>query len=139
MSESEARQVVEKFFTAFNANDVDGFRSCMNYPHIILTRGSVLISQEPSDFINPIPILKAQQNWDRSLVKLLEPIHVAEDKVHFKIVFNRYRSDGTKYTVLDGIWVITNQDGHWGVQCRSMIPRDPGMFEEFIDRYQDGQ
>ena len=46
-------------------------------------------------------------------------IHAGENKVHFAIRFSRHREDGTCYVTHEAIWIVTQLDGHWGVQARS--------------------
>jgi len=33
--------------------------------------------------------------------------------------YARRREDGTVYNEFDSLWIVTEQDGHWGVQFRS--------------------
>ena len=40
-------------------------------------------------------------------------------KVHFEVVFSRYKADGTKYATYQSLWIVTQKDGQWGVQARS--------------------
>ncbi len=42
-----------------------------------------------------------------------------EVKVHFEVVFSRYKADGTKYATYQSLWVSTRKDGRWGIQARS--------------------
>ena len=54
------------------------------------------------------------EDWDYKKV-----IHSSEKKVHLDVQFSRYREDGTLIGSFKALWVVTNQDGHWGVQARS--------------------
>jgi len=40
-------------------------------------------------------------------------------KVHFEVVFSRYKADGSKYATYQSLWIVTQRDGTWGVQARS--------------------
>ena len=40
-------------------------------------------------------------------------------KVHFDVVFSRYKADGTKYATYQSLWIVTLKDGNWGVRARS--------------------
>ena len=40
-------------------------------------------------------------------------------KVHFEVVFSRYKADGSKYATYQSLWMVTNKAGVWGVQARS--------------------
>jgi hypothetical protein len=37
----------------------------------------------------------------------------------FAVEFSRWRKDGTELSPHKSIYVVTRQDGHWGVQARS--------------------
>lgn len=52
--------------------------------------------------------------WDHRKI-----IHTSDDKIHFDTCFTRYREDGSKIGVYESIYIVTKQDGHWGVQGRS--------------------
>jgi hypothetical protein len=40
-------------------------------------------------------------------------------KVHFDVVFSRYKADGSKAATYQSLWIVTKKDGQWGVQARS--------------------
>ena len=46
-------------------------------------------------------------------------IHAGADKVHIDTRFVRYRADGSELGAFDSIYVVTREDGHWGVKARS--------------------
>ncbi len=45
--------------------------------------------------------------------------HAGENKGHFDTRFARYRADGSLIGHFDSIYVVTLEDGHWGVKARS--------------------
>ena len=58
-------------------------------------------------------------DWDHSAWERREVIHAGADKVHIDTRFTRYRKDGSVIGGFDSMYVVTNQDGHWGVKIRS--------------------
>ena len=58
-------------------------------------------------------------DWDHSAWERREVIHAGPDKVHIDTRFTRYRKDGTVIGGFDSVYVVTLQDGHWGVKIRS--------------------
>jgi hypothetical protein len=119
MSEAEARKVVEAFVAGFNARDDEAIRRSLNYPHIRIASGRVRIIDEPSNYITPYKYLIEHEDWDHSTLDSAEPIHVTDTKAHFKIEFSRYKADGSKYVTHQALYIVTKQDGHWGLICRS--------------------
>jgi hypothetical protein len=61
----------------------------------------------------------ALKDWHHSAWERREIIHAGADKVHIDTQFTRYRADGSVIGSFDSIYVITNEDGHWGVKARS--------------------
>jgi len=119
MSVEQARKAIEAFFDAFNARDIEKLRDALNYPHVRLASGRVLFFKDRSETKTRFDYLVEQEGWDRSSLDKAEVIHAGEDKVHFAVEFSRYKKDGAKYVTHKSLWIITNQDGHWGVQARS--------------------
>lgn len=112
------RKTVEGFFVAFNQGDNDALQNYMNYPHIFLSRnGGARVSEERVD--TPFDRMREGEGWHHSSIGSLEPLLTFEDKVHFKLVFSRHHEDGSVYRTVTGEWVVTQKDGHWGVQLRS--------------------
>lgn len=118
-AEAQARKAVDAFFDAFNAEDQDAHRAALNYPHVRLASGRVLVVSSPDDFNVPYDQLKERERWHHSSLDRCEVIHGDENKVHFDVAFSRYTSDGTKYATHEAVWIVTNHAGHWGVQARS--------------------
>lgn len=46
-------------------------------------------------------------------------IHCGPDKVHVAVRVTRYKKDGTPIQTFDSLYVVTNQNGKWGIQMRS--------------------
>jgi hypothetical protein len=57
--------------------------------------------------------------WDHSAWERREVIHSGADKVHIDTRFTRYRKDGGVIGGFDSVYVVTCEDGHWGVKARS--------------------
>ena len=115
---NDAKETVVKFFEAFNAADNDALQDYMNYPHIFLTRnGQARIIEERWDM--NFEGLREREGWRRSTIDSLEVSMVFEDKVHLNLVFSRVGQDGEIYRTVPGQWIVTKQDGRWGVQLRS--------------------
>ena len=64
-------------------------------------------------------VARAGDGWARSTWDERTPIHVGKDKVHLKVKFSRWRSDGSLLGTFETIYIVTLQDGHWGIQARS--------------------
>ena len=121
MSESlkEALAVLDAFMAALNHGDEAGVNATFNFPHVRLAKGKVTVWQEPGDYKLEGFYTRAGEDWARSQWEERAPIHVGSDKVHFAVEFSRWRTDGSELGRYKSIYVVTRQDGRWGVQARS--------------------
>lgn len=109
---------LDAFMTAFNGRDLAAFEDTFNFPHVRFASGKVTI-------INP-GYHKAEMfqrgalaEWDHSAWQRRDVIHAGPDKVHIDTHFARYRKDGSLIGGFDSIYIVTKQDGRWGIQGRS--------------------
>jgi len=113
-----AQGVLDAFMTAFNARDIPAFEATFNFPSVRLaSQGLVILNKEDvsKDRFNAGSLAE----WDHSAWDRREVIHAGPDKVHIDTRFTRYRKDGSVIGGFDSIYVVTRQDGHWGIKIRS--------------------
>jgi hypothetical protein len=113
-----AMKVLDDFMTAFNARDIEAFEATFNFPSVRLASNTLRLiekgDQKPAMFeTGPLA------EWDHSAWERRDIIHSGPDKVHIDTRFTRYRADGSVIGGFDSIYVVTCQDGHWGVKIRS--------------------
>jgi hypothetical protein len=113
-----AQGVLDAFMTAFNARDIPAFEATFNFPSVRLaSQGLVILNA--GDMTAERFTTGALADWDHSAWDRREVIHAGSDKVHIDTRFTRYRKDGSVIGGFDSIYVVTRQDGHWGVKIRS--------------------
>jgi hypothetical protein len=113
-----AQKVLDDFMAAFNARDLDAWANAFNFPSVRLASNRMEIleagSRRPEMFSQG-----ALADWDHSEWERRDVIHAGADKVHIDTRFTRYRKDGSVIGGFDSIYVITCENGHWGVKARS--------------------
>jgi hypothetical protein len=113
-----AQDRLDAFMTAFNARDLAAFEATFNFPHVRFASGAVTIINpgyhKPEMFSRG-----ALTEWDHSAWARRDVIHAGADKVHIDTRFTRYRKDGSVIGGFDSIYIVTRQDGRWGIQGRS--------------------
>ena len=113
-----AMKCLDEFMAAFNARDLAAWEATFNFPSVRLASNTLVVI-EPG-FHRPEMFERgALAEWDHSAWERREVIHAGPDKVHFDTRFTRYRADGGVIGGFDSIYVVTCENGHWGVKCRS--------------------
>lgn len=113
-----AEACLDAFMAAFNARDIAAWRKTFNFPSVRLASNTLVVIDET--YHQPEMFGRgALSEWDHSAWERREVIHAGPDKVHFDTRFTRYRADGSVIGGFDSLYVVTCEDGHWGVKCRS--------------------
>ncbi len=113
-----ATRVLDDFMTAFNARDIEAWQKTFNFPSVRLASNTLTIID--ADFHQPGMFERGSlAEWDHSAWERREVVHAGPDKVHFDTRFTRYRKDGSVIGGFDSFYVVTCEDGHWGVKARS--------------------
>jgi hypothetical protein len=118
--EAVARAPIDAFFTAFNARDNEALKRTLHYPHVRINEaGGVNIWREASEAVTNFDGLARSEGWARSSLDSVTMRQNDAVKVHYEVVFSRYKADGTKYATYQSLWISTLKDGQWGIQARS--------------------
>ena len=118
--EKEARAPIEAFFKAFNARDNEALKKTLHYPHVRINEaGGVNVWRDASEAGTNFDGLTRSEGWAKSSLDSVTMRQHDDVKVHFEVVFSRYKADGTKYATYQSLWVSTKKDGAWGIQARS--------------------
>ena len=121
-AENRAMKALDDFMTAFNAGDIDAWRETLNYPHLRISgNGSVKIANIPEEYVPGMDFeLWAQSiGWDHSEWDYRKIIHSTPGKVHLDVQFTRYNSDNEAIETHKAIYIVTDQNGRWGIIFRS--------------------
>jgi hypothetical protein len=113
-----AMQCLDDFMAAFNARDLEAWGKTFNYPSVRLA-SNTLVMIEPGYHTPGMFDRGALSEWHHSGWDRREIIHAGPDKVHIDTRFTRYRADGSIIGGFDSIYVVTRENGHWGVKARS--------------------
>lgn len=113
-----AEACLDAFMAAFNARDLAAWEKTFNFPSVRLASNSLTII-EPGHHKPEMFNQGALSDWHHSAWERREVIHAGPDKVHFDTRFSRYRADGSIIGGFDSVYVVTCEQGHWGVKCRS--------------------
>jgi hypothetical protein len=115
---AEAMKCLDEFMAAFNARDVVAFEKTFNFPSVRLASNTLVII-EPGYHKPEMFERGALEAWHHSAWERRDVVHAGGDKVHFDTRFTRYRADGSVIGSFDSIYVVTRENGHWGIKARS--------------------
>lgn len=116
---ARARACLDAFMAAFNARDLPAWEATFNFPSVRLASNRLTIIDGPGWHKAGMFDTALGDGWCRSAWDRREVIHAGPDKVHFDTRFTRYRVDDSVIGHYDSIYVITCEDGRWGIKCRS--------------------
>ena len=121
-----ARAAMDGFMAAFNAEDTAALRDrWFHFPHVRFHSGRVSVWQTPADYTSNLVWQQRDANqgqsagWARTAWDYVEPVDAGAGKVHFRVQFTRYRADGSAIGSYRSLYIVTFQDGRWGIQGRS--------------------
>ena len=119
--EKAVMQTLKDYMDAFNRLDVPAFERTLHFPHYRLASGQMTVLDRPG-------LQSAEQfrralgsDWDHSQWGRLRIIHWSPDKVHVDTLFTRYRKDGSVINAFESLYVVTKEEGRWGVKLRSSM------------------
>jgi hypothetical protein len=113
-----ATKCLDDFMAAFNAQDIKAWEKTFNFPSVRFASNTMVII-EPGYHKPEMFSRGALKDWHHSAWERRKVIHSGPDKVHFDTRFTRYRADGSVIGGFDSIYVMTKENGHWGVKARS--------------------
>ena len=119
---NKAMQVLDSFMYSFNTRDMNSWSETLNYPHVRIAGGKVTVwdTKEEYSATNIFNRLTAT-GWDHSAWVSRDVVLVSKNKVHISTVFQRYDKDNNPMKKYQSLYVVTNDEGHWGVQARSSL------------------
>ena len=119
---NKAMQVLDSFMYSFNARDMNSWSETLNYPHVRIAGGKVTVwdTKEEYSATNVFNRLTAT-GWDHSAWVSRDVVLVSKNKVHISTVFQRYDKNNNPMKKYQSLYVVTNDEGHWGVQARSSL------------------
>ena len=117
-----AMQVLDSFMTSFNARNMEEWSETLNYPHVRFAGSEVTLWNTKEEY-SSIDIFErlSSTGWHHSAWLSRKVILVSKNKVHISTIFERYDENNNTLKQYQSLYIVTNKDGHWGVQARSSM------------------
>ncbi len=118
--------VIRSYLEAFNARDEEAMVATFHFPHVRVGGRGARVSKSAGDYMDAFDFdaFAERLGWVRSEWDTVEAIQVGARGVNLAISGTRYGPGGTRIHSFDGLYLITEQDGRWGIRAGSgMSPR----------------
>ena len=119
--EKAVMQVLKDYIDAFNRLDMAAWERTFHFPHYRLASGRMTVLDRAGLQTFEQAPQALGPDWDHSSWTRLRIIHASADKVHVDTGFTRYRKDGSVISSFDSLYVVTKEEGRWGVKLRSSM------------------
>jgi hypothetical protein len=118
--EAAAMKLLDEYMTAWNNKDMEAWELTFQFPHYRLASGNMSVLERPG-MQDAARLWKAMADsgWHHSKWDHRRIIHATADKVHVDTKFTRYRADGSRIGSYESLYILTKENGHWGVKLRS--------------------
>jgi len=120
-AEAAARAVMDAFLEAFNDRDEAAWADTLQYPHVRIAGGDVLVYPDRAAFIEAMDLSRfaEETGWDYSTWDDMQIVQVSSQKVHIAVTFTRYDEQGNRMSSFESFYVVERVGGRWGVRARS--------------------
>jgi hypothetical protein len=113
-----ALDVMQSFVAAFNAKDMAALEKTFHFPHMRIAAYPLHVLTGPGQQDDVFGNLAAE-GWAKSRWDDIAVVQCGQEKAHIVATFARLRADGTEYARYDGLYIVENRDGFWGITARS--------------------
>ena len=118
--ELEIIKLLDTWMEAFNRLDMSAWEGTYHFPHYRLAAGRMRVLNNPGEQDRlRLKNALASTGWHHSEWDRRRIVHATETKVHVDTQFTRYRADGTVIGSYESLYILTNEQGRWGVKLRS--------------------
>ena len=120
--EQEAMRILDEFVRSTNARETEQHVAILHHPHYRLAHGTMTIDENEEELMETNAKFfagVAKTDWHSTEWVHRRIVQIGESKVHIAGRFARLRKDGSEIDTLDALYVVTKQDGRWGIKLRS--------------------
>ena len=120
--EQEAMRVLDEFVRSTDAREIDAHVAVLHHPQHRLAQGEMTTWETDEDSMRATDgffAALANSDWHRTEWIHRRMVHVGESMAHVDGRFVRLREDGREIDTNDVLYVLTKQNGEWGIKLRS--------------------
>jgi hypothetical protein len=117
--ENEVMRALDDYMNAWNHKDLAAWERTFHFPHYRLASGKMNVLDRPGLQDATRVWASAGSDWHHSRWDRRRIIHSSADKVHVDTKFTRVRADGSVISSFESLYILTREEGRWGVKMRS--------------------
>jgi hypothetical protein len=117
--ENEVMRALDDYMSAWNRKDLSAWERTFHFPHYRLASGKMNVLDRPGLQDATRVWASAGSDWHHSRWDRRRIIHSSADKVHVDTKFTRCRADGSVISSFESLYILTKEEGRWGVKMRS--------------------
>jgi hypothetical protein len=115
----EARRALDRYQEGRNSQDAVRWAASLHFPHIRPGPGAFELSMTPAEYAAGVDFARTRATgWHHSEWTSERVLQVGTDKVHVAGEWRRFDAQGRPMIGSAITYVLTEQDGRWGVQAR---------------------
>jgi hypothetical protein len=118
---SSAKAAVETYVSSLNSMDDEKLAKSLNYPYVLIANGMIEFWRTPEEYTTGLE-LGRQRTWSHSKLGSIEAVQVADGGINMAVRFDHYNTKGNKLSAYEAVLLVTNREGHWGIQACSRLP-----------------
>ena len=114
-----ALQALDRYLETWNSRDAERWATSLNFPHVRPGPGAFELFRTPAQYVASVNFAATlATGWHHSEWTTRRVLQVGADKVHVSGSWLRYTEDGKEMVGTSVTYIVTNQNGKWGVLSR---------------------
>ncbi len=114
-----ALQALDRYLETWNSREPFRWASSLHFPHVRPSPGEFAISRTPEEYAAGVNFAQTlSTGWHHSEWDSRRVLQVGTDKVHVAGQWTRYTAEGRPLTGSVITYIVTEQQGGWGVLSR---------------------
>ena len=118
---------LERYLAAFNARDEEAMVAALHFPHVRVGVGRARVWESAAEYMDGFDFAAFAERlgWVRSEADSMEAVQVGARGVNVAVRITRYAAGGVKIHSFDTVYLVTEEDGRWGIRAGSSIAPSP--------------
>jgi hypothetical protein len=115
----EAMVALDRYLETWNSRDAATWATSLHFPHVRPGPGAFEMTRSPEEYVKGVNFEQTlKTGWHHSEWVTREVLQIGVDKIHASGTWQRYTADDQPLAGSDITYILTRQNGRWGVQAR---------------------